>query len=702
MVARRKIIAEGNLPLFGTPSEWKAPSLSDLPDWSRGNEVGLDLEFEDPTLRTLGCGARRGAKISGISFAMRGTKGWYLPIRHCQGNVSNPENAVRYVNDMVTNFKGKVLGANITGDLDILAYEKMGGVDGIRFNYNQVRIYDVLTLDAIIYELHFSYSLQSVGNRRKIDSKDKDLLRQAAKDYGYSVDSAGWEACIGKLPAKFVGQYAENDASTIFPIFDQQWAEIKEQGLVEAAERSSDMLVLLLKLRQRGVAINFDKLDEVEKFAAEEEQKALDQIKHQTGVDIGFGQCMAASRVAPALTALGIELPETSQGQPSVTKEVLAGIDHPVAKLIRECREANKIRSTFCSSIRRYETGGRIHTTFRQIVGASDKNEKTGAAFGRLSSVNPNLQQQPSRGKFAKKWRSIYTADPGGQWLSADYSAVEPRWLCHFVELLGLPGGTALGDEYRNNPRVDPHSAMASLVYGSDFTEDQRKQAKVMVLGVTYGMGGAKLSKMHLNLPTRWLVQGGREKHYFETRGEALVFRMKQRGKWEIREVAGEEGQQVMDQFHTKAPFIKEFARKVIEKVEATGVLVLLGGRKIHFPIDDKGNWDWAFKSPNRVIQGTAGAHLAIAMLEVERMFPGFIQLTIHDELCGTCPDLKTAKLIGQCMEEVVKAKVPFRSELEWGPNWGSQRVICNVRGCTNFVNPKDKFGCDEHSLRVS
>lgn len=693
----RKFGHEGSLPLFPTASVWKAPSINDLPAWSRANCASLDTEFIDKTLRELGCGARRGAEITGISFMLEGDRPYYCPVRHPDGNMENPDKVFQYFHDQFKNYRGRVLGANVTGDLDVLHYEKGGGVDGIRFDYSKVQIVDVQVTEPLIWELEHSYSLANIAARRKVPGKDKALLKKAAQDYGYDVEKSGWEAAIPKLPAKFVGEYAEQDAAALFPIFASQWKDIQEQNLEDIFLMSCKVLPLLLMMRQRGVALDFKQLEKVEHMAAEDERSLVSDVLTMTGIDIGFNGCMAASRVAPALEALGIDVPLTESGMPSITTDVLAHIDHPVAKKIRELRQANKIRTTFCQSLKRYQTNGRLHTTFRQIVGANDKNESSGAAFGRLSSANPNIQQQPSRGKYAKPWRKIFVPDNGYQWLSADYSAVEPRWLCHMSLLLNLPGAKQLGDEYCNNPRIDPHGAMARIVYGDGFTEDDRKRSKTMVLGTMYGMGGAKLCRMHLNLPTRWLVEANREKHYFSTRAEALTFRIKQKGKWSIREVAGEEGQAVQDQFHGGAPFIKLFARKVIEKVEATGTLRLLGGRVIHFPVNADGSYDWAFKGPNRVIQGSAGIHLQMALLAIEAAFPGFLQMSIHDEVCGSCPDLKTAKSIGEIMENVVKCLIPFRSELEWGPNWGEQKVVCNVPKCTNMADPIDKFGCYLH-----
>jgi DNA polymerase I-like protein with 3'-5' exonuclease and polymerase domains len=578
--------------------------------------------------------------------------------------------------------------------LDVVSY------DGVLFDWNKVTVRDVLVQGALIWELHRSYSLQNEALRRGFEGKDEKLLKESIQAHGYDVSGRDWKKWIAKMPAHYVGPYGEGDVEILFPVNDSQWDQAKAENLTQVLNLEAKVLVLLLKMRQRGVALDFDQLDRVEKMALDEENRILKEIFDATGVNIGLNNCMNAGKCAAALEAVGISVPICENGQPSITTEILSHIEHPVADKIRKLRQANKIRKTFVASMRRYETNGRIHTTFRQIVGANDKNETSGAAFGRLSSVDPNAQQQPSRGKFAKPWRKIWVPEPGCKWLSADYSSVEPRWTIHFAELLGLPGAKELANEYRTNPRIDPHGAMAKIVYGPNYTEDERKEGKVIVLGTTYGMSGAKLCTHHLHLPTRWLVQHGHNKKYFQTRKEAVQYRMKQvvSGKCEIREVAGEQGQIIQDKFHAGAPFIRLLVRKVIEKAAATGTLRLLGGRVIHFPLNERdGTYDWTYKAPNRLVQGNAGMHLKIAMLAIEDEFPGFLAMTVHDEVCGSCPDIVTAKRIGDIMENAVKALVPFRVDLEYGPSWGEQSLICKVPGCTNFADPVEKYGCHRH-----
>lgn len=681
----------GSLPLFEIPSEWSAPNLSDLPDWSRCKLASLDTEFSDPHLRFLGIGARRQAKLCGYSFCLEGDTPRYIPLRHPGGNVDCKQ-GLNYLRDNLWKFQGNLLGANMNVDLDILFYED------IKPNYDNIRCKDICVRGPLIWELHHRYSLEAEAERWGYKGKDETKLKEAAQAHGFDIKAADWKKCIPLLHAKYIGEYAENDAGILIPVYKAQQETIDKQGLNEVDDLESQILPLILKMRQRGVRIDFDHLDRVESWSLEEEIKTVAEIKRLTKWDIGVGNCMAAARVAPALREIGVEVPKTANGQWSITSELLASIDNPVAKHIRYLRQVNKLRTTFVQSIRNYETGGRIHTTFRQIVGASEKNEKSGAAFGRFSSAHPNLQQQPARGKFASFWRGIYLPEPDCEWLSADFSAQEPRWTTHFASLLNLRGAKELAYRYCTDPRIDPHQAMA------DLTGLERKDAKTVFLGLSYNMGGVKLCTQSLKLPTRWLVDTeDREKYYFSSRKEALEFRYTQ-GNCRMREVAGEEGQEIIDRFHAGAPFLRELISKVQHKIDSTGVLRVLGGRHIHFPLKQDGSYDWAFKGLNRLIQATSGYHMKKALLALDKSLPEFyLQLTIHDEAVGSIGNRALAKDVEEVMRTCVSALVPFRVECEVGPNLGAGKVLCNIGKCLNFAVEEDKFfGCHDHKLAAA
>jgi len=695
--------------MFTPESDWAPPNLSELPSWKGQKRVGFDTEFKDATLRKYGCGARRsGTYVAGYSFAFQDGRKFYVPLRHPEGNVDLIQ-GLRYLKDQATEFDGELVGANLPIDLDMVNNDKT-----LPIEFKKVSRYrDILVADPLIYELNFGYGLEDVALRRGFEGKDETLLKRAAQDYGADISKETWKAIVPDLPSKYVGPYGEHDAFLPLQILEVQDQLIDQAGIRECWDLESDLLPILLKLRQRGVRIDFDHLDKVERWAHAQEREALDKIYHATNVRIFPGDTMKAKACMPAFEAIGIQVPltrdpKTKKIRPSLDQHFVASIKHPVAEAFLHARKMYKLYSTFVQSVRDYSTNGRLHTTFRQIIGANEKNEKSGAAFGRLSSANPNLQQQPSRSKFANFWRQIYLAEPGTRWGCLDFSQQEPRWTTHFAARLGLKGAAEAAKAYQLNPRIDNHQFMA------DLTGLKRSYAKEVFLGLCYGEGGAKLCQHHLKMPTRWCLRyrESGETVFFDTKWEAVKARKEYEGEASYYEVAGEEGQKILDRFNEYAPYVRELAKAAEHKARKLGIVKVLGGRIIHFPEKSNGEYDWSYKALNRVIQGTSGMQVKMALIAIHREMPEcFIQLQVHDELDGSFENVAQMKRVAKIMREVAgPTHVPFRIDIEEGENWGSLKLICGNDNCTRHAvkdNPHDekddkKFYCEEHLLQAA
>lgn len=679
------------LPMFVPDSTWKAPRLSSLPSWKGAKRVALDTEFADKDLRRLGIGARRGAKICGYSFAIEGHengRGYYVPLRHVGGdNVEDPGQALAYLRDNLGGFEGELAVANGNVDLDLLFYE------GIKPDYNKCIVRDVQILAPLIWELHFSYSLNNILLREGFNPKDETLLLEALRTYG--GPDAGKEI-IHVLPARFVGPYGEWDAACLLPLL--RALEAKAGHLTQVWDLESRLLPVLLKIRQRGVLIDQPKLDMIDDWSLKEEKKTLDEIRILTGRSVAVGDCMKAEVMASVLESCGVVVGKTPTGMPSVTTASLAAIQgHPIGKLIRYTRQVFKLRSTFVDSIRRHMTAGnRIHGTMKQIVGSNDKNERSGAAFGRISHSSPNLAQQPSSGPFASLWRSIYIPEPGAEWGVCDLSQQEPRWVTHFAEANGCRGAFEAAEAYRTNPRTDNHDLTAKMT-GLD-----RKYAKAVFLALCYGEGGAKLCRHQLKLPTRWRVTvEHNQPAYFATQEEAVAWRKQQRGRARVLEVAGEEGQKILTTFNERMPFVRALSDLCMKKAEETGMLRLLAGRVLHFPLARDGSYDYTYKAGNKIIQGNSGIQVKLAMLRIDSEMPDtWIQMQRHDDLAGSFSSRKEAKDVAKIMTTVVKARVPFRCDVEMGTSDGDIHQLCAEDTCYEHAlkDPLGKYWCGKHS----
>lgn len=639
--------------LFQQPSEWRLPSLSELPpSWQRFKRIGLDIETCCPDLKTLGPSVRRNGFIAGVSFSTyttetEGQDAWYLPVAHALGANLNRDGVMAYLRDQAKEFTGEIVGANLQYDIDYLAQY------GVVFKRATFR--DVQVAEALICELHDRYSLQAICERRGFGGKTTELMDQALKDHRLKGKGQMW-----RLASKFVGPYAEDDARLPLKILEQQQKEIDEQGLQRVFDLESKLLPVCVKMRRRGVRIDFDHLSMIEQKMLNIEETQAAHISELTGKRFGVEDITKAAIVGRLLEDAGVRLPRTKTNKYNVDKHILAAINTPLSVALGKQKRANKIRGTFVSSIRKHSVEGRIHCTFTQLRKQREDGDVVGAAFGRLSSSQPNLQQQPIRDPFADDWRCIYLPDDGGEWACLDYSEQEPRGLLHWASETTkavLPMGhttrsvvaTAV-KRYCEDPSTDGHQMLADML-GWEGPKG-RKNAKTILLGLCYGMGGLKLCH-DLGLPTKVIVGwDGRRK-----------------------EVAGEAAMDLMSKFNARLPYVQYMAKVAEKKVKEQAYLTTLSGRRCRFPRDEHDNVDWTHKSLNRLIQGSAADQTKSAMVEADDA--GIkLQLQVHDELDLTIHDRREARELAKIMRETVQLAVPSKVDIEVGPNWGDIEKI--------------------------
>lgn len=647
-------------PLFmTTSSDWRPPEISSLPSWADAKRIAVDVETRDPELRKLGPGAGRrpNSYITGISFSIEDGPGAYLPIRHDGGDNLPVENVLRYLRDQAAVFKGDIVGANLPYDIDYLAG------DGIE--YNNARYFrDIQVADPLICELHNRYSMQAIAERLGLPGKDESILKAAAVDYGINPKSEMW-----KLPARYVGPYGEEDTRLPLQILRRQERMIDDQGLWDVYNLESRLLPVLTKLRRRGVRIDLDRLEMIERWALEQEKLALNLVFKGSGVRINPGDVWKADAIAPALEKIGAKILKTPTGKPKIDKEFVASIDHDVAIQLGWARKVNKLRTTFGGSVRNHLVGDRLHCTFNQLKRQRDDGEEgtSGAAYGRLSCQHPNLQQQPARDEFASMWRAIYLPEEGKLWASNDYSQQEPRMAVHYASLSqSLIGRNAweaaihARDQYRNDPNTDNHQMMA------DMADIKRKDAKEIYLGLSYGMGGAKMC-VKLGLPTMMAVRGPRFRLYDveSVEGDKLAREGAKRFK-----AAGPEGQLLLSTFDQKVPFIKKMAKACEKRAKELGYITTLSGRRCRFPKDKDGNFDWTHKGLNRLIQGSSADQTKMAMVACDEAgFDTIIQ--VHDEICFSVEDEAEANEAAELMKSCTPLELPSKVDVEIGESWG-------------------------------
>jgi DNA polymerase I-like protein with 3'-5' exonuclease and polymerase domains len=318
--------------------------------------------------------------------------------------------------------------------------------------------------------------------------------------------------------------------------------------------------------------------------------------------------------------------------------------------LYLRARRFAKLRTTYVQQLRDHAIGDRVHCTFNQVKRAKDDadGDDEGTISGRLSATDPSLQNQPIRDPvIGELWRRAYLADEGAEWACLDFSSQEPRWLVHVAALSGCTGAAAVRDAYRENPALDLYVTLRDRIGWQG--DEGRSKTKTIYLGLAYSMGGAKLCRQ-LGVPTRWTP----------TKSNKMI------------EVAGDEGQRVLDDFHRGAPFIRELNQRTERAAREKGFVRTALGRVCRFPRAQFGapGYDWTHKATNRIVQGSSADQTKMAMvLAHEAGIP--LQLQVHDELDLSVADRETAKQLAETMLNAVPCTVPHRVVPEFGRSWG-------------------------------
>lgn len=312
------------------------------------------------------------------------------------------------------------------------------------------------------------------------------------------------------------------------------------------------------------------------------------------------------------------------------TLQELADRGLPLASLILEHRELAKLKSTYIDALPNLVgEDGRLHTSYNQV----------GAATGRLSSSNPNLQNIPVRTERGQQIRKAFRARDGFSLVVADYSQIELRVLAHIAEEPGLISAFEAGE--------DIHLSTASKVLGlaPEFvTAEQRRAAKVINFGILYGMSAWGLAQ-NLKIPQK-------------------------------------EAQTFIDTYLAQYPKVQDYIDSTIAEAEQQGKVVTLHGRPRWLP--ELKNRNRAVRENarrmaiNARIQGTAADILKLAMIAVHRklaeVFPeAALLLTVHDELVLECPaeDVEeVADLVAQEMSGVQELAVPLVVDIGKGKDW--------------------------------
>jgi DNA polymerase I-like protein with 3'-5' exonuclease and polymerase domains len=616
--------------MFPTITEWVPPEI--FPNLSTAKEIAIDLETCDPHMESFGPGwPRNDGFIAGYAVAVDGWSG-YFPVAHGGGGNLDKRLVERWVKDVLATPADKIMHN--------AAYD-CGWLRASGFTVNG-RICDTMLAAPLIDENRFNYSLNSLGFDHLKEVKSEAALKQAAADFGVHPKKELW-----KLPAMYVGEYAEQDAALTLKLWQHFKIKMRQEEVESIFDLETEVFPVLMNMTQRGIRFDRTKAEQLIDRLQKREKAIYQELKSAcgSGVDI-----WAAQSIAVAFDKLGVTYGKTENGLPSFTKGFLETCEHPVAKLIVEAREVNKTHGTFLQPYLDFSAKtGRIHPHVNQM-----RNEDGGTVTGRLSMANPNLQQVPARHEIIGPMvRSLFLPEEGELWASNDFSSQEPRLLVHYAHLLGLPGANKMVDAYNNDPNTDFHQMVA------DMAGIKRKAAKTIGLGLMYGLGKGKLG------------------------GEL--------------DLSAEESSELINTFHTKVPFLKGTVNAVMKRIEhpaSGGSIRTLLGRKCRFPLWEPTEWGvnkalpreqavveygvrikraGTYKGLNRLIQGSAADQTKAAMVALAKA--GFDPiLQVHDELALSVQNKEQAQAAAEIMANAVRLEVPSRCDVEVGPSWGEAK----------------------------
>ena len=620
-----KDVAWGNVD-----SDWTPPET--IPDLSQYDTIAIDLETRDENLLKLGPGwCRKDGHIIGVAVAA-GDSAWYFPVAHTVGNM--PKRVIyQWLTDLCKDTTKTFVFHNALYDLGWLRAE------GIEV---KGKIRDTMVAAPLLNENRRYYNLNSLSGDYLSTYKDEKMLKSAAEEFGVDPKSGMW-----RLPPRYVGAYAEHDASITLRLWNELRKQITKEECSGIFDLETRLTPLLLDMKTKGVRVDLVRAEQVKKELITLEKKLLDEIATETKVAL---EPWVATSVAKVFDAVGLSYSRTEKSRaPAFTKQFLANHSHPIAKKIIKIREVNKANTTFIDTILEHSHNGRIHCDFHPL-----RSDGGGTVTGRFSSSNPNLQQIPARDPYIKKIiRGLFIPEADCEWGSFDYASQEPRWLVHYcATLTGIDRHPQIDDVVNlyKEGQADFHQIVA------DIAGIPRKQAKTVNLGLMYGMGKGKLAN--------------------------------------ILDLSMEEATSLLDKYNDKVPFLKSVSEKAMRRAADSGVIRTWLGRKCRFnmyepisytynkalpmkeAIDEYGGKGrirraFTYKALNRLIQGSSADQTKKAMVDCYEagLSP---MLTVHDELCFNIENDKQVEQIKDIMCNCIpELKIPFEVDAEIKENWG-------------------------------
>ncbi len=421
-------------------------------------------------------------------------------------------------------------------------------------------------------------------------------------------------------------------AAALHPLAEQQLQRLTAQGMLSLlTDMELPLTRVLYAMEQEGFSVDKAALAELGAlFTAEIERCRAEVIRLTGGEEFNVNSPRQLGEVLFEKLGLTAGGRRGKAGAYSTSADVLEALDHPAIEPLLKYRKLTKLVGTYIEGLTRLvDTTGRIHTTFDQ----------TSTVTGRISSIDPNLQNIPVRSEEGREIRKAFVAREGCQLLDADYSQIELRVLAH------LSGDPAMRDAFIRGQ--DIHTRTAAEVNGVPFesvTPAMRRSAKAVNFGIVYGISGFGLAN---NIGV--------------SRKEADAF---------------------IATYFERYPMVKAFMDASVHKGYEYGYAETLFHRRRELHELRSSNRNIRSfgerAAMNTPVQGTAADIIKLAMVRVQREleeggYAARLILQVHDELVVECPvaEIKAvSKLLQAAMEGIVTLAVPLVAEVSSGKSW--------------------------------
>ncbi len=555
-------------------------------------------------------GPPRHAALVGFALGTRDGSTAYVPLAHEGG----PNFELKQVRDWLSPMLADAGAGKVALDLKAAMHA---------FRAHQ------LPLAGGAFDLHVASFLCDPARTHTLEALARDALGVALEPIEPPAVRGRARTGPGALPVAAVAAAAERMAAACWPLVEALRAQLesREQWALYAT-LEHPLIEVLASMERAGVALAPGVLAEMS-AASGGELAALEQRLHAlAGEPINLASGPQLARVL--FETLKLPAGRKTKTGYSTDSEVLESLSplHEFPRLLLEWRALAKLKSTYLDALPQAvdPADGRVHTTF----------EQTGAATGRLASLDPNLQNIPMRTLQGRAIRRAFVAAPGHVLIGADYSQIELRVMAHLSQDPGLMEAFASGE--------DVHASTARRVFklDGDVPPELRARAKIVNFGVMYGMGARSLAQqMGLEL------------------AEAKAF---------------------IEGYFSAYAGVRRYLDRTLEEAREKGFVQTLLGRRRWLPQLRGGGLERSMAERaaiNTPIQGSAADLVKLAMLRVHsalsRAGRARLLLQVHDELIVECPAADAASVAERVraeMEGCYHLSVPLTVSVGTGATW--------------------------------